>query len=358
MDMTRIQAARRGGVIALTGALALVAIGTAPAVGEHETATLTLTPSTDRNPLRATHVITANITNATSLAIDVDFEVTEGPNALQPGADKPADADGPGQPNDTSKADFTCRAVQGDIAFSCSINLTDTRANDGETDTIRAWIDHDGKDSTFEGFAEGAIVTATWADQLEAREAAFLSGPIELDDQACSVDRRRRGGRIAAVARLCQTRYLIEEADSKDDHGVLFLQVNVKARGGSCVTRVRSDLEVPQDVLLGPMAPEDSLRVRRGTSVGRTELAFAPPETEMAAGVSQTYYVYPGRLTTRLVDGDGADTWRLVWRKGEARRPVAFAHGFAYSWPQGEAPPDFPSPSAATYRVVPGARCR
>jgi hypothetical protein len=339
-------AAARRAAIALAGALIVLILGPAPGGAQHETATLTIAPTADRKGLGTNHVVTATIAGATSYPIDIDFEITGGPNAIQ-GLDK---TDG-----DTSQADFTC-VVENSANLSCPINYTDTRAKPGETDAISAWIDHDRNDSTFEGFAANANVT--WGGQLGARQHALLSGPIEQDDLACSVDRRRRGGRIAAVARLCQTRYLIEEADPKDDHGVLWLQVDVKARGGSCVTRVRSDLEVPEDALLGPMAPEEALLVKKGSSVGSTELSFEPPETETAAGVSQTYYVYPGRLTTRLVDRDGADIWRLVWRKGEARRPTAFAHGFAYSWPQGEAPPDFPSPSAAIYRVVPETRCR
>jgi hypothetical protein len=111
------------------------------AVANHGARTLQVTPETSDNPIGTTHTLTATLSSAadaTSGAIEIDFEIIG-----------PGDTDGGNTPSSPEKE---CSVAVG--SATCSVTITSSVAG---TDTITAWIDHDGNDAAVEADAtEGA----------------------------------------------------------------------------------------------------------------------------------------------------------------------------------------------------------
>ncbi|HEY7875721.1 MAG TPA: Ig-like domain-containing protein [Actinomycetota bacterium] len=121
-----------------------------PAVANHPNACLDVTPETSSGATGTTHTLTATLRtltgspagsgctqgpiNATNGPVAIDFEIT-GPN-------DPDGGDSPGSP------DRTCTIAAG--TSSCTVSYP---GNATGTDTIRAWIDHDGSNGTIEADA-------------------------------------------------------------------------------------------------------------------------------------------------------------------------------------------------------------
>jgi hypothetical protein len=122
------------------------------ALATHGTRTLEVTPETDSNLADGvtTHVLTATLSSApTTDAVGIDFEVESGP------ADPDA-TDG----NSPTSPDFSCTVAI--AATTCTVTLGPTSTPG--TSVVRAWIDHDGLNSTTE------------ADATEARDEAVTPG--------------------------------------------------------------------------------------------------------------------------------------------------------------------------------------
>jgi Bacterial Ig-like domain (group 1) len=135
---SRFQAALT--VIAVLAALALPLSGVA--VANHGSRTLQVTPETNSQGVGTVHTLTATLSSAADLAsgaINIDFENEAGPN------------DNSGPPNFTPEGntpmtpDLTCSIPSGQS--SCQVSY---QGNTTGTDTWRAWIDHDGLNSTVE----------------------------------------------------------------------------------------------------------------------------------------------------------------------------------------------------------------
>lgn len=154
-------------VITAATSLVLTAPLIEPAVANHPPNTcLDLTPETASNPTGQAHTITATLRliNAgppqTCSQTEVTIPAGSGPVMISfelAGANDPDGGDTPDSP------DNSCLIPEG--SSSCTITYTGTEAG---TDTIRGWIDHDGKTP-----AQGGV---TEADRTEGRDEAAQPG--------------------------------------------------------------------------------------------------------------------------------------------------------------------------------------
>ena len=182
----------------------------------------------------------------------------------------------------------------------------------------------------FEGDTHFVPLAENGGGQLEPQLDPRIEGPLDYDFANCGGGGRYVSNEIVVRIKSCTRFYLIDPAvddDSDTDHGIIWEQFSASPRNGRCIRRVA--LKVDPNPHLDSSFPSDELE----TSSSR-KVVTAYEDEDLGTSVRQGWVLRRNSVSPALENGN----FRLTWKGPLTRRIVAFAAGFAVSWPEGDPP--------------------
>lgn len=356
--------------------LGVLAVATPGARAAHEGYTLDVEVEIGHAPLQSTHFMTATVSPmVTGAPVEVHFEFMRGPNAFQPCCD--AISNEVKVKDDRTQPDDSCLIRAGET--SCTGEISDSRAVDGEQDVILAWIDHDvssspdpttgidvnehqdaGEPPHGPGVENGSagdqgepdttdLVVVNWG-QMKVGQIPFTDGNIEFFQHACDSRRGRAGGEVVAVTRVCT--YVVamdpsQEGDQASDHYAFWVQANGDAKGrGWCATKFAVTARAPAGSTRTSFASLPEAAPARRRSLTATLIVDANGTAAPPGYVEASAFVYPRNITITEDGNEVTTTWR-----GKTKKLLALPVGVAFSVPAGSGLPDPGDPNDVVLKV-------
>jgi hypothetical protein len=174
------------------------------------------------------------------------------------------------------------------------------------------------------------------SEQLDARTEPSYTAPLSdsnesYSGQRCQTEHPEADGVVTARIRFCRTFLRFDpgsETDTTNDYGVWWIQANIKAMNGWCVSRGRATLGMEEGFTPSAVLETD-LRSDNATEQTVTFVSEAGGTAVAPATVQQSLITYKGRY--RSFWEAETSTYVVKWR-GSTKRKIALAGGIEGSW--------------------------
>jgi hypothetical protein len=195
------------------------------------------------------------------------------------------------------------------------------------------------------------------AEQLDARTAPEVQGPLGGGDPSCRRQVESKDDKTVAVVRLCSRLYAFgsgSETDEANDYGVLWLQSNVDAAKGWCAVEVNTSAAIGEGGAVYDTAPGSRRKTTKRKRITVSLTVDAQGEATETGSLSQSLVLLPRRMKPIIEPTNQGTDFTLKW-VGSAGRKVASAAGVEMSWPAGIGSPTIEP--TLTYRFEKKGEC-
>lgn len=178
--------------------------------------------------------------------------------------------------------------------------------------------------------------SAIASEQLDARTQPTYTAPLtdsneSYSGQRCQTEHPESEGVVTAKIRFCRTFLRFDpgsETDTTNDYGVWWIQANIKAMNGWCVTRGRATLGMEEEFTPSAVLESD-LRSDKATDQTLTLVSEAGGTAVTPATVQQSLITFKGRY--RAFWDSETSTYVVRWR-GSTKRKIALVGGIEGTW--------------------------
>jgi hypothetical protein len=156
--------------------------------------------------------------------------------------------------------------------------------------------------------------------------------------------------RNAVVSRTCRFFYRFDpaaETDAENDHGIWWFQASFRPRDGWCLKAAETTVTMPTGFVATAWTQKDRRVRRKLVNTTATLISNAGGNSTETARVRQSFVLRKGRYVNRW-NKDGS-LMQMSWNGRMTRLRVAFAGGFAGSWPAAEVPQPYVIAEGPTY---------